>query len=65
MIESTTAIIIAWHAQDNDAADLFRSTFGNGPNVEQQFGDESCDGSNMGARLPANSRAFIAAMPFL
>lgn len=57
VIKSTPAIIIACHGTvppDNDSADLFRTTSGFGPNVEEQFGDESCDGSNMGARLPAD-----------
>lgn len=57
MLKSTPAIIIACHGTvppDNDSADLFRTTSGNGPNVEDQFGDDSCDGSNMGSRLPAD-----------
>jgi len=57
VLKSTPAIIIACHGSvppDNDAADLFRTTSGAGPNVEEQFGDESCDGSNMGSRLPAD-----------
>lgn len=57
VLKSTPAVIIACHGSvppHNDAADLFRSTSGDVPNVAEQLGDESCEGSNMGARLPAD-----------